>query len=98
MSFFSESYLGKRVLPSPDFRITPLSAASLKGLPAHTVILADRDPLHDEGVLFAQRLKEAGGTVRVHVARNAVHGFFTWAFTRQANEAFAVAVEGLTRK
>ena len=38
----------------------PLRAASLKCLPAATVLVCEYDPLHDEGVTYAQRLRDDG--------------------------------------
>ena len=38
----------------------PLRAASLKDLPAATVLVCEYDPLHDEGVAYAQRLRDDG--------------------------------------
>ena len=38
----------------------PLRAASFKGLPPATIVVCEHDPLHDEGVAYAQRLRDAG--------------------------------------
>ena len=39
---------------------SPLRAASVAGLPPATVLVCAYDPLHDEGVAYAQRLFESG--------------------------------------
>jgi acetyl esterase len=59
-----------------DWRASPLRAASLSGLPPTSVVVADCDPLRDEGIEFANRLHQSG--VRVTCTRwyGANHGFF----------------------
>lgn len=58
-----------------DWRFAPLAATDLSGLaPAH-IVLAEYDPLVDEGQSYAQRLQEAGVPVHVQVHEGMVHDF-----------------------
>lgn len=50
--------------------------ADLHALPPATVILAEIDPLRDEGAAYAERLAEAGVPVGVHVYQGVTHEFF----------------------
>ncbi len=54
------AYLGDVDKYSRDPAIFPLEAADLSGLPPALVIVSDRDILGDDGVLYAERLQEAG--------------------------------------
>ena len=69
----------KHTLTSPreasDTRLN-LVAANLKGLPATTIILAEIDPLHDDGVGLAEKLKAAGVSVEVREYAGVTHEFF----------------------
>ncbi|WP_434443520.1 alpha/beta hydrolase [Lentzea sp. E54] len=58
-----------------DPLISPLHAPDLSGLPPATVVVAGNDPLHDEGVEYAQRLDAAGVPVDFHDFPRMVHGF-----------------------
>ena len=48
----------KKTLMNPDF--APLMRKNLKGLPEAYVLTSEFDVLHDDGILYAQRLKDAG--------------------------------------
>jgi acetyl esterase/lipase len=60
-----------------DPRISPLRAPDHRGLPPALVVLAGHDPLHDEGLLYAERLEQAGVSAEVVDFPGMVHGFFS---------------------
>jgi acetyl esterase len=58
-----------------DPRVSPLRAEDVSGLAPATVITAGFDPLLDEGLAYAARLREAGVPVRERCYEGLVHGF-----------------------
>lgn len=79
--------------PGADPAAAPLLAAGLAGLPATTVVVAELDPLRDEGRAYAARLVEAGVPVELREVPGAPHGF--WWLDRalaQADELTAALV------
>ena len=62
-----------------DLRISPLRARDFRGLPPALVLVAGHDPLHDEGVLYAERLAAAGIKTELLEFPGMAHGFFAWA-------------------
>jgi acetyl esterase len=74
MRWFTSHYL-KTPSDAQDWRVSPLRAASLAGLPPALVITAGFDPLRDEGAAYARRLTEAGGQVDYINYGGMIHGF-----------------------
>lgn len=58
-----------------DWRFAPAAAASLADLAAAHVVVAEYDPLVDEGQDFALALRAAGVRVSLQLARGMVHDF-----------------------
>lgn len=74
----------------------PLDHADVSGLPPATVILAEIDPLHDEGAAYAEKLKQAGVDVQVKDYKGVTHEFFGLAdLVPEAKDAQGVAVARL---
>jgi acetyl esterase len=74
MRWFTAHYLGGKK-DAQDWRVSPLRAPSLAGLPPALVITAGFDPLRDEGAAYATRLREAGVTVDYVAFGGMIHGF-----------------------
>ncbi|MDQ0639266.1 acetyl esterase [Pedobacter sp. W3I1] len=74
MSWFTEKYLNT-MIEAQDPKIS-LVNANLKGLPATTIITAEIDPLHDDGVMLADKMKAAGVKVDSKNYEGVTHEFF----------------------
>lgn len=56
----------------------PCQARDLSDLPAATVVTAGWDPLHDEGVDYAERLEDAGNEVNLIDLPDQIHAFLSY--------------------
>ena len=76
MRWFWDTWLaGQGVANAAAAGALPIRSADLATLPPTLVVTAERDPLRDEGVQFAERLRAAGVTVTSEHYSNAEHGF-----------------------
>ncbi len=57
--------------------LSPLFEKDLTGLPPAHIIVAEYDPLRDEGTTYARRLEAAGVQVTISHYAGLVHGFFS---------------------
>ena len=58
-----------------DPRLSPLAAEDLTGAAPATIVLAECDPLHDEGVAYARKLEQAGVEVELREYPGQIHPF-----------------------
>ena len=74
--FYLESFLGPRGAPAwSDPYAVPNLAKDLSGLPPAFIAVAGHDPLHDDGVIFADKLGEAGVPVTLRDEPALAHSF-----------------------
>lgn len=95
LDWFYESYLPPDADKS-DPRISPLNAKDLSGVPPAYVMLGGHDPLHDEGLQYAEKLRAAGVSVTVADYPDMVHTFIYFeGMLPQAHEALVAAANAL---
>jgi acetyl esterase len=82
----------------PDWRFAPLNHVDLEGAAPACVILAECDPLVDEGLAFADRLRAAGVPVSLELYRGMTHDFIKMGRVLKeatdAHHAAAAAMKG----
>jgi acetyl esterase len=74
MRWFIAHYL-KSKDDARDWRVSPLRAPSLAGLPPALIVTAGNDPLRDEGEMYGGRLRDAGVMVDYVCYGGMIHGF-----------------------
>ena len=77
ISWFFEHYIARE--DRSDWRFAPLNADDVDGVAPACVILAECDPLVDEGVAYADKLRAAGVSVDLELYRGVTHDFIKMA-------------------
>lgn len=97
MQYFVDCYARNQAdVLQPYF--SPLLAEDLSNLPPALIITCEYDPLHDQGVKYAQRLQEAGTVVKLIDYPQTIHGFISFApFCREALPAFTEIAKFINR-
>jgi acetyl esterase len=70
-----------------DWRYAPLDCPDLSDLPPALVIVGECDPLHDEGVAYADALRRAGNAVTLSDYPGMIHPFFSMGGALDAGRA-----------
>lgn len=96
LDWFSDLYAPGSVAAHPY--CAPLLAKDLSGLPPAFIHTAELDPLRDDGVDYADRLRAAGVPAEHRVAKGLFHGFHFYADTLSlAGRAVAAENEAIRR-
>jgi len=96
IEWFFDHYIarGQRL----DWRFAPLMAADLDDVAPACVILAECDPLVDEGVAYADRLRTARVDVELELYRGLTHDFIKMGRAlKEASDAQQVAARALRK-
>jgi acetyl esterase len=95
VQWFFKQYL-RSDLDRDDWRFAPLMAPSLARVAPVWMALAEFDPLRDEGLDYAERLRNAGVPTECTVYEGMIHSFFQHAgFVLKARQAHADACAAL---
>ena len=96
IDWFFDQYIARH--HRADWRFAPLNHDALEGVAPACVILAECDPLADEGIAYADRLRAAGVPVALELYRGLTHDFIKMGRVlqeaREAQHAAAEAMKG----
>jgi acetyl esterase len=94
IAWFFEHYIG--AAERGDWRFAPLHADDVAGVAPAMLVLAECDPLVDEGLAYGDRLRAAGVAVELDLVRGVTHDFIKMgraiAEARTAQAACAAAL------
>ena len=73
IAWFFDQYIARE--QRRDWRFAPIEADDVDGVAPACVVLAECDPLVDEGVAYADKLRAAGVAVELDLVRGVTHDF-----------------------
>ena len=95
--YFMEHYLRDED-DKADWRASPLRAPNFKGLVPALILTAGYDVLADEGLAYAKKTEESGGSVTLIHMSDQIHGFLTMGrIIRAADTALDISAAALRR-
>ena len=79
MKWFEDHYCPNKIRKNyiDDPRLSPIKNKQMKGMPDTLIVLAECDPLYDEGLLYGKKLKKNNVKVEIKVYKGLMHGFLT---------------------
>ena len=79
MKWFEDHYCPQKIRKKyvNDPRLSPIKNKNMIGLPDTLIVLAECDPLYDEGIMYGKKLKENNVRVEIKVFKGLMHGFLT---------------------
>ena len=78
----------------PDYvYYSPVEAGCFEGLPPAYIETAEFDCLHDDGILYAEKLREAGVKVTLNETKGTMHGFDIMQKAQTTKAALAARIE-----
>ena len=96
IEWFFEQYIERE--RRSDWRFAPLGADDVDGVAPACIVLAECDPLVDEGIAYADRLRAAGVAVDFELYRGLTHDFIKMGrVLKEAQDAQAFAAAALRR-
>lgn len=96
IAWFFDHYIDRH--HRADWRFAPLNASDLDAVAPACVLLAECDPLVDEGLAYADRLRAAGVAVELELYRGVTHDFIKLGrVLKEAGHAQGVAAASLRR-
>ena len=82
----------------PDYvYYSPLEADNFDGLPPAYIETAEFDCLYDDGLLYAEKLREAGIDVKLNETKGTMHGFDIVQKAKTTKAALAARIEFMKR-
>lgn len=69
-----------------DYRVAPLMADDMTGLPKTLIITSEFDVLRDDGILYKKRLQEAGVNV-THCEYKTFHSFIEFEGVKEMSDS-----------